>query len=198
MKECAPSGMDCRVTATIAAFLCGILIRTSILLIGVALGIASMRAESLDGVWRSEGYGLVFQIQGSNLKTFEVTTSTCVADGTALRDGAVSNSREATFKTSDAHVFLSVLADQPTTRHCILRGLLQTSELTVFRNCQLFANIQLLIHRLATLRSSYEPGPRTISFLTKRQWTGMRWSRRTGARSALTRHQLPFLTFCRA
>jgi hypothetical protein len=64
-----------------------------------------MRAESLDGVWRSEGYGLVFQIQGSNLKTFEVTTATCVADGTALRNGNVSNSRGATFKTSDAHVF---------------------------------------------------------------------------------------------
>jgi hypothetical protein len=64
-----------------------------------------MRAESLDGTWRSEGYGLVFQIQGSNLKTFEVTTSTCVGDGTALREGTVSDGREATFKTSDGDVF---------------------------------------------------------------------------------------------
>src|SRR6516164_9709808 len=79
--------------------------------------------------------------------------------------------------------YLSVLADQPTTRYCILRGLLQTSALTVFRNCQLFANLQPLIHRLATLRSSYEPGPKTISFSTRRQSTGTRWSKRTDARS---------------
>ena len=105
MKERSPSERDCRIAATISAFLCGILIRSSILLIGVALGIASIRAESLDGIWRSEGYGLVFQIQGSNLKTFELTTSTCVGGGTALRDGTVSDGREATFKTPDGDVF---------------------------------------------------------------------------------------------
>ena len=83
----------------------GILIRSFVLLIGVALATASVRAQSLDGIWRSEGYGLVYRIKGPNLKTFEVTTTTCVNDGTALRDGTVSDGREATFKTADSDVF---------------------------------------------------------------------------------------------
>ena len=47
----------------------------------------------------------VFQIRGPILKIFEVTTSTRVADGTALRDGSVSSSREATFNTAEGNVF---------------------------------------------------------------------------------------------
>jgi hypothetical protein len=105
MEECSPSGLDCRMAARVSAFLCGILIRSFILLIVVALGTTPMRADSLDGFWRSEGYGVVLQIQGPNLKSFEVTTSTCVVDDTALRDGTVSDGREATFKSPDGDVF---------------------------------------------------------------------------------------------
>jgi len=39
---------------------------------------SSAQKQSLDGVWRSEGYGLVFDIQGATLKSFEVTATTCM------------------------------------------------------------------------------------------------------------------------
>ena len=42
-------------------------------------------AQSLDGVWRSRGYGYVFEIHGDSLKSYEVTSSTCLAGFTANR-----------------------------------------------------------------------------------------------------------------
>src|SRR6185369_15939584 len=97
MKTCSTWSRDYRIAATVAAFRSAMLIRSSILLISVALGTTSLDAESWDGIWKSEGYGLVFQIQGSNLKTFEVTSTTCVGAATALRDGTVSSDLDGTF-----------------------------------------------------------------------------------------------------
>ena len=34
---------------------------------------SSAQKQSLDGVWRSEGYGMAFDIHGATLKSFEVT-----------------------------------------------------------------------------------------------------------------------------
>ena len=50
-----------------------------------ALGLSgsSTQKQTLDGVWRSEGYGLVFDIQGATLKSFEVTATTCVLGNAA-------------------------------------------------------------------------------------------------------------------
>jgi hypothetical protein len=94
-----------------------------------------MQAESLDGIWRSEGYGLVFLIQGPNLKTFEVTTTTCVAGGSALRDGTVSEGREATFKTPDDNVFF--VRSGGTADHKILHTEGSASDVRIDRIAQL-------------------------------------------------------------
>jgi len=69
-----------------------------------ALGL-SVQAQSVDGLWRSEGYGIVFDIHGQNLKTFEVTDATCVVGGVAQREGTGIAGREATFKSTDGDVF---------------------------------------------------------------------------------------------
>jgi hypothetical protein len=69
-----------------------------------ALGL-SAQAQSIDGLWRSEGYGIVFDIHGQNLKTFEVTDTTCVVGGVAQREGTGIAGREATFKSTDGDVF---------------------------------------------------------------------------------------------
>jgi hypothetical protein len=53
--------------------------RISILLALSLLPAAPALSESLDGVWRSQGYGYVFEILGSRLKAFDVTSTTCVA-----------------------------------------------------------------------------------------------------------------------
>ena len=54
----------------------------------VALGSSGseVQKQSLDGVWKSEGYGMVFGIQGTTLKSFEVTATTCVLGDAAQRD----------------------------------------------------------------------------------------------------------------
>lgn len=54
-------------------------------------------AGSVDGLWRSQGYGYIFEIQGSTLKTFEVTETTCVAGRTAQRRATAVPGTEATF-----------------------------------------------------------------------------------------------------
>ena len=58
-------------------------------------------AGSLDGVWQSEGYGYVFEIQGTRLKAFEVTSATCIPGFTARLEKTTAPDREATFKTSE-------------------------------------------------------------------------------------------------
>jgi len=62
-------------------------------------------AQSLDGIWLSQGYGYVFEIQGPVLKTFEITTRTCVPGFTAQRQNTVAAGQEATFKTKDKEVY---------------------------------------------------------------------------------------------
>jgi hypothetical protein len=42
-------------------------------------------APSLDGLWRSDGYGLVFRIAGDSLDTFEVTAISCIPSYRAHR-----------------------------------------------------------------------------------------------------------------
>lgn len=76
----------------------------SIILVALA-PVAALRAQSLDGIWRSQGYGFVFQIQGPSLNTWEVTATTCVKTFTATADSSTVPGRAATFGTKDGNVF---------------------------------------------------------------------------------------------
>ena len=55
-------------------------------LFAIAILCAPIQAQPLDGVWRSQGYGYVYDIHGPALKSFEVTTATCVPGFTATRE----------------------------------------------------------------------------------------------------------------
>ena len=46
-------------------------------------------AQSLDGTWRSDGYGWVFDIRGDSLRAREVTAVSCIASFRAHREMAV-------------------------------------------------------------------------------------------------------------
>jgi hypothetical protein len=76
-------------------------------LVGVAF-LLSMPAmgQSLDGVWRSEGYGYAFKVQGEEWQASEITSTTCVAGFTATRSGGAMPDREASFKTTEGRPFL--------------------------------------------------------------------------------------------
>jgi hypothetical protein len=79
----------------------------SLMLVAVAAGGAPAQSPSMDGVWRSQGYGNVFEIHGPALHVFEVTNTTCVAGRTAAVDTTPVPGRIATFRTpGDAEVFV--------------------------------------------------------------------------------------------
>ncbi len=80
------------------------------------LATSAASPKSLDGFWRSEGYGYVFEIKGAALNAFEVTTTTCVPGLSAQRQRTLTTGREATFKSRDDGVFSFVLAEPMTTR----------------------------------------------------------------------------------
>jgi hypothetical protein len=79
-------------------------------LVSIFAGIACIAvvpavAQSLDGVWRSEGYGDVFVIKGPNWTSYEVTTTTCMPGYTATQSSGASAEREATFKAVGSRQF---------------------------------------------------------------------------------------------
>ena len=63
-------------------------------------------SQNLDGAWRSEGYGYVFEIQGNIMQAFEVTATTCVPGFSARRDPTRVADREATFGNEDDVYFV--------------------------------------------------------------------------------------------
>lgn len=77
---------------------------------------SSAPAQSLDGVWRTRGYGLVLEISGPRLQAFEVTGSTCLPSLQATRDSMSFAGREATFVTSQGQVFFVRSGGTPDSR----------------------------------------------------------------------------------
>jgi hypothetical protein len=80
---------------------------TCLVIAGCSLLFARVTAfgADLDGIWRSQGYGYVFNFQGSGLKAFEVTRTTCVPGFTATRLPTAGSDRGVTFTTTDRDVF---------------------------------------------------------------------------------------------
>jgi hypothetical protein len=62
-------------------------------------------AQSIDGVWRSEGYGYVSEVKGANWKALELTTTTCVPGFTAAQVQTTLEGRESAFEKNDGDVF---------------------------------------------------------------------------------------------
>ncbi len=79
--------------------------RLLMFLLWTLIPVASARTSTLEGVWRSQGYGYIFEIKGATAKAFEVTVTTCVPGLTARREAAVIAGRDATFKTESGGVF---------------------------------------------------------------------------------------------
>src|SRR5579862_6787256 len=67
--------------------------------------VTAFGADSLDGIWRSRGYGYIFNFQGPALRAFEVTPTTCVPGFTATRLPTPGSDRGVTFATTDRDVF---------------------------------------------------------------------------------------------
>ncbi|HEY7288162.1 MAG TPA: S41 family peptidase [Vicinamibacterales bacterium] len=77
-----------------------LLYRTAVVAALCAIAQPSTRAQSIDGSWSSEGYGLYFDASGSTLKAFEVTAISCLPSFTAERSTPGSNG-DIVFKVVD-------------------------------------------------------------------------------------------------
>ncbi len=75
----------------------------------LAIIIGSTHAQSLDGTWRSDGYGWVFDIRGDSLRAREVTTVSCIPSFSATREVSVPAGAVAAFKFVGAPVVVQVL-----------------------------------------------------------------------------------------
>jgi hypothetical protein len=90
--------------------------------IRLSIILAGLRAapQSLDGVWQSQGYGNVYEIRGSTLRAFEVSTRTCVPGFAAKRLSIAIPGREATFKERGGGMFFigsGIDSDHKTLNH---------------------------------------------------------------------------------
>ncbi len=81
------------------------------LLLGTAFALKCLGISAdVDGVWRSQGWGFVYQVRGADWKVFEVTSSTCVTGTTAKRVTTGPPTGVSTFRSRDGDVF-SIAAD---------------------------------------------------------------------------------------
>ena len=75
----------------------------------VAISAGGINAQSLDGIWRSDGYGWVIDIRGDSLSAREVTAVSCLPSFRATREASVPPGAVAAFKFVGPPVILQVL-----------------------------------------------------------------------------------------
>lgn len=76
------------------------------------LAMTSLRvaaASSVDGVWRSEGSALVFEIRGTELRSFEITETTCVPALSAKRLATAASGDAVSFRSRQGGTLFSVV-----------------------------------------------------------------------------------------
>lgn len=82
---------------------------SAIILAAAALSLRSLVAgaqtrpspQSLDGLWLSDGYGDFLEFQGDSLRSYEITTLSCVASGTATRKTTHGPANQVVFVADD-------------------------------------------------------------------------------------------------
>jgi len=69
--------------------------------------------ESLDGLWLTDGYGELIEVQGDNLRAYEITTLSCIAAAKATRRTEAVTHHETVFAGEDGtlRVFPGLSAD---------------------------------------------------------------------------------------
>src|SRR5262245_32730644 len=89
------------------------LMGTLAVLATLGCSVSSDAVGPVEGVWRSQGYGYVYDIRGSKLKAFEVTTTTCLLGFTARRQNGAVVGQQASFRTKDGDVYFVRTSGEP-------------------------------------------------------------------------------------
>ena len=64
-------------------------------------------AQSLDGFWQSDGYGLLVEIRGVKMSVSQITSISCLPWWTAKRSDSSGSKSEVVFKRGDAVIHLT-------------------------------------------------------------------------------------------
>jgi len=75
----------------------------------LAITAGSISAQSLDGTWRSDGYGWVIDIRGDSMRAREVTAISCIPSFSATREASPPAGAVAAFKFVGPPIILQVL-----------------------------------------------------------------------------------------
>jgi peptidase S41-like protein/tricorn protease-like protein len=73
----------------------------------LSLFFPAARAQSLDGFWQSDAYGLLVEIRGANLNTSQTTSISCLPWWTAKRSDGDGKKSEVIFKRGDTPIRLT-------------------------------------------------------------------------------------------
>src|SRR5499426_2566571 len=73
----------------------------------LSLFFPSARAQSLDGFWQSDAYGLLVEIRGANLNTSQTTSISCLPWWTAKRADGDGKKSEVVFERGDTPIRLT-------------------------------------------------------------------------------------------
>ncbi len=159
--------------------------------------VTAFGAESLDGIWRSRGYGYIFNFQGPALKAFEVTPTTCVPGFTATRLPTPGSDRGVTFTTSDRDVFFVRPGGDAAHQTLHFEGSASDMRIDRLQVCRPSATTRRRTHLSITSKSSREHGPRTTSHLTSSTSTGTRLSPWTARKLRLECRRPSYLIYSR-
>jgi hypothetical protein len=107
-------------------------------LLGAALlSVVPAIGQSLDGAWRSEGYGYTFSVRDGEWTAFEITSATCMLGFTATRSAGAMSDREASFKRTDGVSFF--LRPGGSNDHRVLHFDVSASDMRIDRQSRMLA-----------------------------------------------------------
>jgi hypothetical protein len=82
------------------------MIRTKLItMVALMAGSITASTQLIDGVWQGDGWGSVYEIRGAVLKSFEVTSATCVPGFSAERLSREPSGDEAVFRAHNGDAF---------------------------------------------------------------------------------------------
>src|SRR6266496_884356 len=84
-----------------------LLFSTAVLMALLATFFTPATAQSLDGFWQSDGYGLLVEIRGVKMSVSQITSISCLPWWTAKRSDSSGNKSEIAFKRGDAVIRLT-------------------------------------------------------------------------------------------
>ncbi|MEX0678768.1 MAG: S41 family peptidase [Pirellulales bacterium] len=91
-------------------------------LIAGSFSVAAATADSLDGSWVSDGYGMLLEIHGDEIKGSQTTAISCLPSFTAKRQAMTSEGAEAVFAIAPGQIFLVKPGDSADHKFMLSKG----------------------------------------------------------------------------